>query len=312
MAPERTPWWRGARGEWYVVLQLLLLALVLLGPATLGTGPAWPSSIAPGLLVLGLVLVGAGLLLAAAGVLQLGRNLSPLPVPKSGAGLVTTGPYRLVRHPIYGGLILLAFGWALAFGGWLTFGSAIALFVLLERKAAREERRLLERFAEYGAYRRRTRKLLPFVFGLPLSLALLPVAATAQPPHRALLSPGDHYAHGKICYLEIPAKTAEASADFYRSIFGWTIRRRGDGELAFDDAGGGVSGTWVKESDRTPDERTRTYIMVDAIADSLKQIEAAGGRVLTPRTDIGTGMGAFAVFADPVGNEFGLYEEPRR
>ena len=81
--------------------------------------------------------------------------------------------------------------------------------------------------------------------------------------------------------------------------------------MAFDDAGG-VSGTWVKESDRTPDERTRTYIMVDAIADTLQRIEAAGGRVLTPRTDIGAGMGAFAVFADPVGNEFGLYEEPRR
>jgi predicted enzyme related to lactoylglutathione lyase len=115
--------------------------------------------------------------------------------------------------------------------------------------------------------------------------------------------------HGKICYLEIPAKTAEASADFYSSIFGWTVRKRGDGALAFDDTGG-VSGTWVKEEDRTPDERTRTYIMVDAIADTLKEIEAAGGRVLTPRTNIGEGMGAFAIFTDPVGNEFGLYEEP--
>jgi uncharacterized protein len=116
--------------------------------------------------------------------------------------------------------------------------------------------------------------------------------------------------HGKICYLEIPAKTAEASADFYTSIFGWKVRQRGDGELAFDDAGG-VSGTWVKESDRTPDERTRTYIMVDSIGDTLKQIQGAGGQVLTPRTEIGAGMGAFAAFADPVGNEFGLYEEPR-
>ena len=116
--------------------------------------------------------------------------------------------------------------------------------------------------------------------------------------------------HGKICYLEIPAKTAEASADFYSSIFGWKVRKRGDGELAFDDPGG-VSGTWVKESDRTPDERTRTYIMVDDISDTLKQIEAAGGRVTTRRTEIGSGMGAFAAFEDPVGNEFGLYEEPR-
>src|SRR3954471_6040579 len=118
-------------------------------------------------------------------------------------------------------------------------------------------------------------------------------------------------AHGKICYLEIPAKTAEASAEFYSSIFGWKVKKRGDGALAFDD-GGEVSGTWVKEGDRTPDERTRTYIMVDDITDTLRQIEAAGGRVLKPRTAIGSGMGAFAIFADPVGNEFGLYEEPGR
>ena len=59
--------------------------------------------------------------------------------------------------------------------------------------------------------------------------------------------------HGKICYLEIPSMTAESSAEFYRSIFGWKVRPRGDGNLAFDDPGG-VSGTWVKESDRTPDD----------------------------------------------------------
>jgi len=117
--------------------------------------------------------------------------------------------------------------------------------------------------------------------------------------------------HGKICYLEIPSKTAESSAEFYTSIFGWKVRARGDGNLAFDDPGG-VSGTWVKESDRTPDETTRVYIMVDHITETLRQIQAAGGKVLTPRTEIGPGMGAFAAFRDPVGNEFGLYEEPPR
>jgi predicted enzyme related to lactoylglutathione lyase len=89
------------------------------------------------------------------------------------------------------------------------------------------------------------------------------------------------------------------------------VRERGDGQLAFDDTGG-VSGTWVKESDRTPDEHTRVYIMVDDISGTLKKIEAAGGRVLTPRTDIAPGSGAFAIFADPAGTEFGLYEEPKR
>jgi predicted enzyme related to lactoylglutathione lyase len=123
-------------------------------------------------------------------------------------------------------------------------------------------------------------------------------------------SEGERMPHGKICYLEIPANAAQDSADFYSDIFGWKVRKRGDGELAFDDPNG-VSGTWVKESDRTPDERTRAYIMVDDIAAALKQIENKGGRMLTPRTDIGSGLGAFAAFEDPVGNEFGLYEEPR-
>lgn len=115
--------------------------------------------------------------------------------------------------------------------------------------------------------------------------------------------------HGKICYLEIPANSADHAAEFYSTIFGWKVRQRGDGNLAFDDTGS-VSGTWVKAEDRTPDERTRIYIMVDSIAESLSAIRAAGGSVLTPRTEIGPGMGAFAAFTDPVGNEFGLYEEP--
>jgi len=117
--------------------------------------------------------------------------------------------------------------------------------------------------------------------------------------------------HGKICYLEIPANRAEDSARFYSDIFGWKVRERGDGNLAFDDTGA-VSGTWVRESDRTPDERTRTYIMADNITETLEQIEKRGGTILIPRTEIGPNMGAFAVFADPVGNEFGLYEESRQ
>ena len=52
--------------------------------------------------------------------------------------------------------------------------------------------------------------------------------------------------------------------------------------------------------------------LVDNITASLKPIEAAGGRVLTPRKEIGANMGAFADFVDPVGNEFGLYEESPR
>jgi predicted enzyme related to lactoylglutathione lyase len=115
--------------------------------------------------------------------------------------------------------------------------------------------------------------------------------------------------HGKICYIEIPANRAEDAAEFYSTIFKWPVRPRGDGNLAFDDPAG-VSGTWVKEGDHTPDEKTRVYIMVDSIAETLNEIVARGGRVRTPRTMIGESMGAFAIFDDPAGNEFGLYEEP--
>jgi predicted enzyme related to lactoylglutathione lyase len=117
--------------------------------------------------------------------------------------------------------------------------------------------------------------------------------------------------HGKVCYLEIPANQAQDSASFYSSIFGWKVRTRGDGSLAFDDTGC-VSGTFVETADRPSDERTRTYIMVDSIKEALQKIEARGGKVVTARTDIGSNMGAFAAFTDPVGNEFGLYEEPMR
>ena len=50
---------------------------------------------------------------------------------------------------------------------------------------------------------------------------------------------------GKICYIEIPTIDVHRSADFYRAVFGWQIRRRGDGQTAFDDAVGQVSGAWV-------------------------------------------------------------------
>ena len=116
--------------------------------------------------------------------------------------------------------------------------------------------------------------------------------------------------HGKICYLEIPANLAADAAGFYSRIFGWKVRTRGDGALAFDDPGG-VSGTWVAAEDRTPGEQLRVYIMVDDIDAAVEQIAKEGGRVTTPKTPI-PGGSAFAIFTDPVGVEFGLYEEQRK
>jgi protein-S-isoprenylcysteine O-methyltransferase Ste14 len=109
-----------------------------------------------------LVVVGAALLVA--GTRNLGRNLTPLPYPKEGGTFVQQGVYKYARHPIYGGLILLACGWSLRRGGGLVLLYALLLAVLLHVKSGREERWLAARFPAYGAYRARTRRFIPFVW----------------------------------------------------------------------------------------------------------------------------------------------------
>jgi hypothetical protein len=71
-------------------------------------------------------------------------------------------------------------------------------------------------------------------------------------------------ANGKICYLEIPATDVSRSADFYRAVFGWNIRQRGDGQKAFDDTVGEVSGTWVVGRPPATKPGLLMYVMVDS------------------------------------------------
>ena len=115
-------------------------------------------------------------------------------------------------------------------------------------------------------------------------------------------------ANGKICYVEIPSLDADRSADFYRTVFGWSIRRRGDGKTAFDDTVGGVSGTWVNGRPPAKEPGLLLYIMVDSIAATLEAIIAQGGELVQP---IGADAPAVtARFRDPAGNVLGLYQEP--
>ena len=158
------PWWRGARGEWYVVIQVFIFLLIVAGPRNPPGWPAWPEPWASVATVVGVVLIVAGGALAVAGALRLGSNLSALPYPKDGAPLVETGPYRIVRNPIYSGLILAAFGWGLFVHGWLTLLYAAVLFAFFDIKLRVEERWLCQRFPEYAEYEKRVKKLIPWVY----------------------------------------------------------------------------------------------------------------------------------------------------
>ena len=116
--------------------------------------------------------------------------------------------------------------------------------------------------------------------------------------------------NGKICYLEIPAVDIQRSADFYSKIFGWQLRQRGDGHIAFDDAVGEVSGTWVTGRPPSAEPGLLIYIMVDSVATTIDAVIAQGGILVQP---IGADAPEVtARFRDPGGNVIGLYQEPGR
>ena len=116
-------------------------------------------------------------------------------------------------------------------------------------------------------------------------------------------------ANGKICYIEIPATDVRRSADFYEKAFGWRIRQRSNGSIAFDDTTGEVSGTWVLNRPAA-DPGLLIYIMVDSAAAACAAVIANGGGIVQP---IGADAPEVtARFRDPGGNVLGLYEEPRK
>jgi len=116
------------------------------------------------------------------------------------------------------------------------------------------------------------------------------------------------FANGKICYIELPATDIGRSSNFYKQVFGWNIRTRDDGSVAFDDAVGEVSGTWVKGRPPSDKPGMLFYVMVDSVTDTMKAVEAAGGKIVQP---IGADAPEItARFTDPAGNVIGLYQQP--
>jgi predicted enzyme related to lactoylglutathione lyase len=116
--------------------------------------------------------------------------------------------------------------------------------------------------------------------------------------------------NGKICYVELPATNIEKSAEFYQRVFGWNVRKRGDGHTAFDDSVGEVSGTWTLGRPPNAQAGLLFYIMVDDAKETIKAILANGGEIVQP---IGADAPEItARFRDPGGNVIGIYQEPKK
>ena len=114
------------------------------------------------------------------------------------------------------------------------------------------------------------------------------------------------FGNGKICYIEIPAVDVPRSAEFYSKVFGWNIRKRGDGSTSFDDGVGQVSGVWTVGRKTHSGESLNMYIMVDDADATLAAIAVNGGEIVQPVNP--ESREVTALFRDPCGNVFGIYQ----
>ncbi len=119
---------------------------------------------------------------------------------------------------------------------------------------------------------------------------------------------GPTLGNGKICYVEIPATDIARSSTFYQEVFGWKIRIRGNGSIAFDDGINEVSGTWVLNRKPATEPGIMVSIMVDSIAETVAKITARGCKIIKQEAISDTEM--IAWFSDPGGNVMGLYQHP--
>jgi protein-S-isoprenylcysteine O-methyltransferase Ste14 len=141
---------RSGKGGGWVVGQFLLMAAILVLGAVPPVWPGW-------LRIAGVLVLLGGLAFAIWAGRSLGPALTPYPLPNEEGTLVERGPYRLVRHPIYVGGLLVFLGYGLLASVPATAAVAL-LAVLWHFKAGVEERHLAERFPGYAGYQRRVRR----------------------------------------------------------------------------------------------------------------------------------------------------------
>jgi protein-S-isoprenylcysteine O-methyltransferase Ste14 len=127
-------------------------------------GRGWSGPYALVAYAAGLTIFVSGLLLLVLAALQLGTSLTPFPAPKADE-ITTTGTFALVRHPMYGGGILIALGWTVVFASVIGLVWTLVLSLFLDLKSRREEVWLNARYDGYARYCRQTpHRLIPFLY----------------------------------------------------------------------------------------------------------------------------------------------------
>jgi protein-S-isoprenylcysteine O-methyltransferase Ste14 len=153
---------RSSRGGGWVVAQVVLIAAIV-SSALLGL--EWSDAVEPFARAVGGLLLGVGVIVLAAAGVGLGSALTPFPAPRPNAQLRTSGIYAHVRHPMYGGGIVIGLGWSIIFATPLGLVLTLLLAVFADLKSRREERWLEQTYPSYGDYRARVRhRLIPFIW----------------------------------------------------------------------------------------------------------------------------------------------------
>ena len=111
-----------------------------------------------------LVLTILGIFVFILAIIQLNKNLSPFPSPRSNSELVQTGLYKFIRHPIYTGILLSFFGFALYTASLSRVLITVILYFLFLYKSKYEEQMLLDRFENYADYKKNTGRFFPKLF----------------------------------------------------------------------------------------------------------------------------------------------------
>jgi protein-S-isoprenylcysteine O-methyltransferase Ste14 len=158
-------WWRGLRGEYWVIAQGILLLIFALLPIARPSFVDLDESNWQYLRWTLIIIFGTGaMLLLGRSLLDLGQNLTPLPHPRDDGQLVQTGIYGMVRHPLYSGVISLALSYAGWQMSWVHLVGSIGLFLFFNAKASKEEVWLTAKFPEYTSYCLTVKKLIPGVY----------------------------------------------------------------------------------------------------------------------------------------------------